>query len=61
MTFIVDDLCPKCGRPVHVATIELHPDHHDLAVHNYQCGDCGPVKTKTYSLKMPKSLGKIAA
>jgi hypothetical protein len=34
------------ARPVTcAATIELHPDHNGLAVHNHQCGDCGPVKS----------------
>src|ERR1700675_2476688 len=30
--------------------IEVHPSRRDLALHNFQCADCGPVKTKIISL-----------
>jgi hypothetical protein len=51
LTFSIDDVCPKCRGPVRLATIEAHPDRRDLAVHNYQCADCGPVRAKIISLK----------
>jgi len=51
MIFIVDDACPKCRKPVQLATIELHPDRPGLAVHNYQCTDCGPVRARIISLE----------
>jgi hypothetical protein len=59
MSFIVyvDDACPKCRKPIRRTTIERHPTRHDLAVHNFHCAACGPVKTKIISLKP----GRIAA
>jgi uncharacterized Zn finger protein len=51
LTFFVDDICPKCSKPVKLSVIEPHPDRRDLAVHNYQCADCGPVRAKIISLK----------
>ena len=41
----------KCGKPITQTSVELHPSRRDLALHNFQCADCGPVKTKIISLK----------
>jgi hypothetical protein len=53
MAFIlhVDESYPKCGKPVAIIEIERHPSRPDLAIQNFQCGDCGPVKSRIYSLK----------
>jgi hypothetical protein len=53
LTLFVDDTCPKCRKPVRLAVIEPHPTRRDLAVHNFLCIDCGPVKAKVYTLKPP--------
>ena len=52
MPFIlyVDDNCPKCRKPTMQALVELHPTNPDLALQNFECADCGPVKTKIISL-----------
>ena len=34
--------------------IEALPSRHYLALHNFQCADCGPIKTKIISL-VPKT------
>jgi hypothetical protein len=63
MSFIlfVDETCPKCRKPISQTTIELHPTCRDLALHNFRCADCGPVKTKIISLKPEKRPDELAA
>jgi chemotaxis family two-component system response regulator Rcp1 len=46
----IDDACPKCHKPVKLATIELHPTRCDIEHYNFKCADCGYVKTKVFSL-----------
>jgi len=50
LTVFIDDLCPRCRKPVKLAKIELHSTRPDLAIQNYHCMDCGPVKAKVISL-----------
>ena len=38
-------------KPIRQTIIELHPTRRDLAVHNFVCADCGPVRTKIISLR----------
>ena len=45
------DFCPKCRKPLLQGVVEAHPSRRDLALHNFQCADCGPIKTKNISLK----------
>ena len=47
----VDDICPKCRKPTMQAVVELHPTNPDLALQDFHCADCGPVKTKIISLR----------
>jgi hypothetical protein len=61
LTLFVDDTCPKCRKPVRLAVIELHPSRPDLAIHNFQCVDCGPVKAKVYSIKPTARAPELAA
>jgi hypothetical protein len=61
LTLFVDDICPKCRKPIKQTTIELHPTDRDLALHNFACVDCGPVKTKIISLKPGKPPPELAA
>lgn len=52
--FRVNGRCPRCGKPVRLATIEPHPTRNDVALHNYECADCGPVRTKIIPLRNEK-------
>lgn len=60
LTLFIDDLCPKCRRPIRQTTVELHPIRSDLALHYFVCADCGPVKTKIYSLKPDETAPELA-
>jgi hypothetical protein len=51
LTIFVDDTCPRCRKPVKLAVIEPHPSDRDLAIHNYHCVDCGPVRARIIPLK----------
>ncbi len=42
----MDDTCPKCRKPLRLAVIKPHTTRRDLAVHKFDCADCGHVKTK---------------
>jgi hypothetical protein len=44
------EICPKCRKPLMQGVVEAHPSRRDLALHNFQCADCGPVKTKILTL-----------
>jgi hypothetical protein len=57
----IDNICPKCQQPVMLTIIELHPTQPDLAIHNFQCTDCGLVKGKIVSLKPGKPSPGLAA
>jgi hypothetical protein len=41
--------------------VEPHPSRRDVALENFVCADCGPVKTKSISLKPDKSSAELAA
>jgi transcription initiation factor IIE alpha subunit len=51
LQFQIKDRCPKCHNPVQLATIEPHPTKQDIALHYFNCIDCGPVMVKVHSLK----------
>jgi RNase P subunit RPR2 len=44
------EICPKCHEPLMQAVVEAHPSRRDIAYHNFECADCGPIKTKVISL-----------
>jgi hypothetical protein len=46
-----NDICPKCRQPTMRSAFEPHPTNRDLALQNFECAKCGPVKTKSISLK----------
>jgi hypothetical protein len=48
---LANDPCPKCRKPITISTIESHPNRNDVALHNFACAECGPVRTKIISLK----------
>jgi len=60
LIFHSSDPCPRCGKPTTQAEIELHPARNDLALHNFICADCGPVRTKVLSLTPPAQRSEIA-
>jgi hypothetical protein len=61
LIFLFREPCPRCGQRLLQAVIETHPTDRTIALHNLQCGDCGPVQTKVISLKPRKSSSKQAA
>jgi hypothetical protein len=56
-----NDPCPRCGRPTMRCAIEPHPSRDDIALQDFHCGDCGPIKTIVLSLKPGKPAPKLAA
>jgi hypothetical protein len=58
---VTDAHCPRCHKPITVATIERDPTRNDIAHHTYECADCGPVMMRAVSLLVVKPpLGKAA-
>jgi len=53
--------CPKCGKVKMQSVIEAHPSRPDLALHNFYCAGCGPIKTEVLSLKPPARSSDVAA
>jgi hypothetical protein len=60
LSFYFNDPCPKCGKPTVKAVIEAHPSHRDLALYNFHCAGCGPIKTKIISLELPVQSSDVA-
>jgi hypothetical protein len=56
LTLSINDTCPKCHKPIMQAVIEPHPTRRDLALQNFECVDCGAIKTEVLSLT-----GSVAA
>jgi hypothetical protein len=61
LIFHFNDPCPRCRKPLMQAEIALHPRNPNLALHNFTCADCGPVKTKVLSLKPPAQPSEVVA
>jgi hypothetical protein len=61
MQFQINETCPRCRKPVTVATVEPHPSRPAVALHSFECVDCGPVITKSVSLQTDKSIPGRAA
>ena len=57
----LNDTCPKRRNPIRLKTITPHPTRYDLAIHNFECADCGAVKTKILLLKPGVSRFKVSA
>ena len=60
LNFVVDDKCKRCGKPITLAVIELHPTRADAALQSLECAECGHVKTKTLSLRQRVQPGLAA-
>jgi hypothetical protein len=56
-----NDPCPKCHKPITQTVIEPHPTRRDLALHNFHCADCDPIKTNILSLTPAKPSQERAA
>jgi hypothetical protein len=56
-----DETCPKCRKPVNLAIVEPHPTRCDLSLHNFECADCGFVRTKILSQKPSPPPPELAA
>jgi hypothetical protein len=61
LALFINDSCPNCHKPTMQAVIEPHPTRRDLALENFACADCGPVKTKVLSLKPGTPSPELAA
>jgi hypothetical protein len=61
LNFFFNDRCPKCRQPKVQAEIVAHPINRHLALQNFHCPDCGPIKTKVISLEPDKTLPKLSA
>lgn len=61
MNLTYDEACPKCGALTMRSAVELHPSRYDVAIQNFHCASCGPVKTRTISLKPGRPSSKFAA
>jgi hypothetical protein len=61
LTVFFSETCPKCHKPIMQAVIEPHPTRDDCALQNFECADCGVVKTKIYSLKPGEPPPELAA
>jgi hypothetical protein len=48
-------------RQKQTAAVMAHPSRTDLALHNFHCADCGPVKTNVISLAPPARSADVAA
>jgi hypothetical protein len=57
----MNDTCPKCRNPIRPKSITPHPTRYDLAIHTFECADCGVVKTKILLLKPGVSQSEVAA
>jgi len=50
----MNDVCQKCRKPLKPGVIRPHPIRVDLAVHSFECANCGAVKTKVLFQKQSK-------
>jgi C4-type Zn-finger protein len=55
LIFQLNDPCPKCRAPTMQAEIELYPTQADVAIHNFYCADCGPVKSTIHLTETDRS------
>jgi hypothetical protein len=61
LTVFFSETCPKCHKPITQAVIKQHPARPDCALQNFECADCGVVKTRIYSLKPGEPPPELAA
>jgi RNase P subunit RPR2 len=56
LDLFMNDICPKCRKPLKPAVIEPHPIRRGLAVHKFECSNCGAMQTKILFRKPRKPL-----
>jgi hypothetical protein len=56
-----NERCPKCGKPTMRSVIEAHPSRTDVALQNFECTTCGPLKTNVLSLVPPTRSSEVTA
>jgi hypothetical protein len=56
-----NDPCPRCRKLTMQSVIEPHPSRTDIALQNFYCADCGPLKSKVLSLEPVKLSPELAA
>jgi hypothetical protein len=61
LNFPVDDNCPRCGKPIRLAVIEIHPIRSDAAIRSLTCTHCDHVKITVLSLRTDNPPPKLAA
>jgi hypothetical protein len=57
----MNDTCPKCRKPIRRAAITPHPTRRDLAIHNFDCADCGLVESRIFLVKPSETPAVVAA
>jgi len=57
----MNDTCPKCRKPIRLKSITPYPTRCDLAIHKFECADCGVVETRILLLKPGESLAELIA
>jgi hypothetical protein len=57
----MNDTCPKCRKPITRRTVAPHRTRHDLEIHNFECADCGLVKSKILLRKPSGSPSLVTA
>jgi hypothetical protein len=51
----MNDTCPRCYKALKPAVIAPHQTRPDLAVHSFECVNCGAVTTKLLFRNQAKS------
>ena len=45
----MNDVCPKCRKPLKPGVIRPHPTRADLAVHSFECANCGAGESRGHN------------
>jgi endogenous inhibitor of DNA gyrase (YacG/DUF329 family) len=46
LDLFTNDTCPKCRKPVKLASVDPHPTNRELAMHEFKCANCGRATIK---------------
>jgi hypothetical protein len=49
-----NDYCPRCHKLTMQSVIEAHQSRTDIAIQNFYCADCGPLKSVVLTLEPAK-------
>jgi len=56
LDLFMNDTCQKCRKPLMPAIIEPHQTRRSLAVHKWECPNCGATQTKILFRKSVRAL-----